>query len=369
MKIVIFGLTVSSSWGNGHATLWRGLCAALARKGHRMVFFEKDVPYYAAHRDLTEQDGLRLCLYRDWSEVRACARDALRDADVGMVTSYCPDGIAATELVLSSPVGQRSFYDMDTPVTLQRFESGEAIEYIGPRRLSGFDVVLSYTGGAALAGLAEELWARRVEPLYGSVDPAVYRPADGARRRYLASYLGTYSSDRQVMLEALLFEPARRMPERWFVLGGSLYPDDLDWPANMDYRFHVTPPEHPRFYSSADVAVSVTRAAMARMGYCPSGRLFEAAACGIPVLSDWWEGLDGFFEPGREILVARTTGEALELFCRPAEELARVGQRARERVLAEHTADTRAEQLLAILGSTASSRSAPRERGSNEEER
>lgn len=366
MRLVIFGLTVSSSWGNGHATLWRGLCRALATMGHRVVFFEKDVPYYARHRDLARPQGWRLCLYRGWEQVRGRAEAALRNADVGMVTSYCPDGIAATELLLSLPVPVRCFYDMDTPVTLQRVRAGEPVAYLGPRGLAGFDLVLSYTGGAALSELQTRLGAARVLPLYGSADPAMYRHAHrhangnanehgrpGSRApRFAASYLGTYAPDRQPMLERLFFAPARRLPGRAFVLGGALYPADLDWPGNVRHRAHVPPPAHPAFYGSAALTVNVTRAPMARMGYCPSGRLFEAAACGVPVLSDCWQGLERFFEPGREILVARSTEDALAALCLPAAVLARVGRAARQRVLAEHTAATRARALVTMLESS-----------------
>lgn len=349
MKLVIFGLTVSSTWGNGHATLWRGLCRALAAMGHRVIFFEKDVPYYARHRDLVRPDGWTLCLYRDWDAARERASQALRDADVAMVTSYCPDGAAAAELVLSSRVPLRCFYDMDTPVTLQRARAGEPIEYLGLHGLSGFDLVLSYTGGAALSELRTRLSAARTVPLYGSADPAIHRPVTPGDRGHAASFLGTYSGDRQAALDQLFFAPARRMPERSFVLGGAKYPAGLDWPANVAHRAHVPPAGHPDFYCSAALTVSVTREPMARMGYCPSGRLFEAAACGVPVLGDWWEGLDRFFEPDREILVARSAGEALDIMRRPAADLARVGRAARERVLAEHTADARARALVHIL--------------------
>lgn len=352
MKLVIFGLTVSSSWGNGHATLWRGLCRAFAGLGHRVVFFEKDVPYYAAHRDLRAPDSLQLHLYRSFQEASDTARSELNDADVGMVTSYCPDGTLATELILSSPVPLRCFYDMDTPVTLHRAERGEPIEYIGPAGLAGFDLVLSYTGGAALHALKARLGARRTVPLYGSVDPALHKPVETGARRFLASYLGTYAADRQSALSELFFEPARRMPERLFVLGGSLYPPDLEWPENVHYVSHVAPPEHPAFYCSAELTVNVTRGPMAAMGYCPSGRLFEAAACGVPVLSDAWEGLDHFFEPEREILIAHSAGEAAEALRRPAEDLARIGRAAHRRVLAEHTAEARAKELIAALEDT-----------------
>src|SRR5690348_385584 len=147
MKLVIFGLTISSSWGNGHATLWRGLCRALVGRGHQVFFFERDMPYYASNRDLTQIPGGQLHLYPSWDEVVPLAEQHLADADVGMVTSYCPDGIAASELVLASRAARRVFYDLDTPVTLQRLRSGESLSYIGPDGLAGFDLVLSYTGG------------------------------------------------------------------------------------------------------------------------------------------------------------------------------------------------------------------------------
>src|SRR5947209_14883001 len=148
MKLVIFGLTISSSWGNGHATLWRGLCRALARRGHRVTFFERDVPYYAAHRDLWSLNGVALELYGEWSHVRAGAESAVSNADVAMVTSYCPDAIAASRLVAEhAPLAV--FYDMDTPTTLESERRGQRVAYVGDRGLRDFDLVLSYTGGRA----------------------------------------------------------------------------------------------------------------------------------------------------------------------------------------------------------------------------
>lgn len=350
MKLVVFGLSVSSSWGNGHATLWRALCGALARRGHAVVFFERDVPYYAAHRDQTQVPGCELHLYSGWREIESRARKLLAEADVGMVTSYCPDGIAATDLVLDSEIPLRVFYDLDTPVTLWNLRDGKTVPYIGPKGLSGFDLVLSYTGGEALSALKNELGARRVAPLYGSVDPAVHRPVppDPAYRCDL-SYLGTYSADRQRALEMLLIEPARRLPERRFLIGGSQYPADFPSLNNLRFVRHVPPPEHAAFYSSSTLTLNVTRGPMAEMGYCPSGRLFEAAACGTPVLSDEWEGLDQFFEPGEEILIARTVEHAMDAISRRPEDLAAIARRARERTLESHTADHRAAELEKIL--------------------
>ncbi len=351
MKIVIFGLAVSSSWGNGHAALWRGLIQALVEAGHRVVFFEKDVPYYAANRDLhTLPPGGELVLYEDWAGALPRAQAALADADVGMVTSYCPDGLAATELVLATDLAVRCFYDLDTPVTLARIAAGEDVGYIGPDGLAPFDLVLSYTGGGALDALRSQLGARRAVPIYGSVDPALHRPAD-KRPDYVAllSYLGTYATDRQAALERLFVEPARRLPDERFVIGGAQYPDTFPWTANTYFVRHLPPPAHPAFYSSSRLTLNITRDAMARMGWCPSGRLFEAAACGVPILSDWFAGLDAFFVPGEEILVAHTTEDAMAALQLGDEALARIASRARARAIEEHSAARRAAEMVAAF--------------------
>ena len=232
MKIVIFGLTVSSTWGNGHATLWRGLCSALVRRGHTVVFFEQDVPYYAENRDMYELPGGGLVLFRDWSAAIAEAQRQLADADAGLVTSFCPHGVAATELLLDLRAACKAFYDLDTPITLTRLGSGETPPWIGPRGLRDFDVVLSFTGGRALEELRTRLGARRVVPLYGSVDPAMHRPVEPvAHFRADLSYLGTYARDRQAALEALFIDPARRLPAKRFVIAGAQYPHDFPWCA------------------------------------------------------------------------------------------------------------------------------------------
>jgi spore maturation protein CgeB len=354
MKIAIFGLTISSSWGNGHATLWRGLCRALAAKGHRVLFFEQDVPYYAGNRDFFDIPGGELVLYPDWESIRRRAEREVADADLAMVTSFCPDGIAATELVLSARRAIRAFYDLDTPVTLSNIEAGQDVGYIGPDGLSGFDIVFSYTGGAALDGLRSRLGARRVAPLYGHVDPDVHHPvAELPHYRSDLSYLGTYSPDRQAAVEALLVEPARQRPAQRFLIGGAQYPQDFPWSQNIYFVRHLPPGEHPAFFSSSRLTLNVTRKAMAEMGWCPSGRLFEAAACGAPLLSDNWEGLDAFFTPGEEILVAGATAEALGALDLADAELKRIAANARERVLAEHTSMKRAEDFLAALDTPA----------------
>ena len=350
MRLVIFGLTVSSSWGNGHATIWRGLCRALARRGHQVTFFERDVPYYAAHRDLQHADSYQLILYSEWKDIEGFAREVVAGADSAIVTSYCPDALSAADLILDSAVPVRVFYDLDTPVTLERLRLEGSVDYIPPYGLEPFDLVLSYAGGRALDELRQRLGARRVAALYGSVDPEVHKPSTSdAQYHSDLSYLGTYAADRQPALEQLFLEPARRSPAKRFLVGGALYPQDFPWSENVSFVSHVPPREHSAFYSSSKLTLSVTRAPMAEMGYCPSGRLFEAAACDTPVLSDSWQGLEEFFEPGREILVASSAHDVEECLALSPEELRSIGCAAHERVLAEHTADHRSQQLLSLL--------------------
>jgi spore maturation protein CgeB len=334
VRLVVFGLTVSSSWGNGHATLWRGLAAALGRAGHALHFFERDQPWYAAHRDATTLAGGKLELYSTFEEVRPRAEAALAGADVAMVTSYCPDALAATALVLASSVRLKTFYDLDTGVTLDRLRSGAPVEWLGPRGLADFDLVLSFTGGRTLSALRSALGARRAAPLYASVDPAVHRPsAPHPAFQGDVSWLGTFAPSRQAGLERLFLAPAARLPDRTFVLAGSMYDASFPWRDNVRYVRHLEPALHPAFFCSSPLTVNVTRAEMAAVGHCPSPRLFD--------------GLDAFFTPGEELLVARTAEEAADAIASPREALARIGRRARARALAEHTADVRARELVA----------------------
>ncbi len=350
MKFVIFGLTISSSRGNGHAALWRGMVKALARRGHRVAFFERDQSFYAEHRDCWEIPGCDLVLYPDWGDIARHAEDQLADADVAIVTSRCPDGVAASNLVLGSNAQRKVFYDLDTPVTLARRKAGERPAYLPPEGLGGFDLVLSHTGGQALAELRERLGAKVAVPLYGWVDPEVHKPAP-MTEIYMAdlSYLGTCTEDRQETLERLFIEPARRLPRRRFVIGGAQSPHDLPWTPNQFFVRHLPPSEHPAFFCSSRLTLNVTDGAMKRMGWCPSARLFEAAACGAPVISEHFDGVEAFFEPGREILVARDTDDVTTALALPRGHLEQMGCRARERALAEHTAERRVTDLRNAL--------------------
>lgn len=354
MKIVIFGLTISSSWGNGHATVWRGLCRALSQAGHAIVFFERDTPYYAETRDLFELPYAGLVIYGNWDDAIAAARRELKDADAAIVTSYCPDAEEASELVLASACPVRAFYDLDAPVTIERLRAGVNVAYIPSRGLGEFDLVLSFAGGRTLEELRSRLGARRTAALYGHVDPDVHRPVEPADRyRCDLSYLGTYAEDRQDDLSSLFIQPAHCRQGMRFTIGGAQYPPAFPWRDNIFFVRHLPPDEHPAFFSSSRLTLNVTRRAMAEMGWCPSGRLFEAAACGAAILSDHWDGLSTFFTPGEEILLAGSTSDVLLALDMDETEIRRIARRARERVLTEHTSERRAHQLVDLLESAA----------------
>ncbi|HET9835218.1 MAG TPA: glycosyltransferase [Rhodanobacteraceae bacterium] len=359
MKLVVFGLSISSSWGNGHATLWRGLYAALAQLGHRVLFFEHDAAWYAQARDWRAEDG-GLILYPDWPSIRARAERELADADAAIVTSYCPDALPARESLLEAARPLRVFYDLDSPVTLNTLASGQAVPWLDDRGLRDYELVLSYAGGPALRELERVLGAPRTAALYGHVDPAVHSPAP-PKDAYRAdlSWIGTYAADRQPALAELFVNVARARPQRRFVIAGAQYPQDFPWGENVWFVRHLPPDEHAAFLCSSRLVLNVTRAPMARMGWCPSGRLFEAAACGAAVLSDAWAGLSDFYTPGEEVLLARNTQDALDAIDLPDATLREIGQRARERTLAEHTSMHRARQLVEMLEQTSQLRPTP----------
>jgi len=348
LDIVILGLSITSSWGNGHATTYRGLVRELARRGHRVLFLEHDVPWYAAHRDLPRPPYGATELYRDLPDLDRRFRERVRQADAVLLGSYVQQGEAVADWVLGHAGGVTAFYDIDTPVTLAKLARGD-YEYLNPRHIPCFDLYLSFTGGPTLKLLESELGARRALPLFCSCDPALYFPEDHTARWDLG-YLGTYSDDRQPAVDALLLEPARRLPSRRFTVAGPAYPPEIAWPANVERFEHLPPGEHRAFYNRQRYTLNVTRADMRRAGYSPSIRLFEAAACGTPIISDIWPGLETFFKPGREILLAATPEDVEKILCvLPEAERRRIGRRARERVLAEHTAAHRAATLESYL--------------------
>src|SRR4051794_8219114 len=350
MKVVFLGLSITSSWGNGHATNYRALVAALRARGHEALFLERDVPWYAAQRDAPHAGEL----YDSVDELERWADD-VRDADLVVVGSYVPEGVAVAEWALDTARGATAFYDIDTPVTLAKLDAGDR-EYLAPALVPRFDLYLSFTGGPTLRVLERRWGARRAVAFHCLVDDRAYRPLP-AERRWLLGYLGTYSDDRQPAVERLLLEPARALPHERFVVAGPQYPAAIDWPANVDRIEHLPPAEHPAFYAAQAFTLNVTRDDMVRAGWSPSVRLFEAAACAVPAVSDSWAGLDSFFVPGKEILVAASTDEALDHLRTPEPERCEIGAAARRRVLDAHTARHRVEQLEELVGSLVGARS------------
>ena len=352
MKLVVLGLSLSSSWGNGHATTFRALLRAFAARGHDVLFLERDMPWYAAHRDEPDPDYCRLALY-DSLAALAEWRTEIEQADAVMVGSYVPDGIDVARTVQAWARGTTAFYDIDTPVTLAKLARG-ACDYVSPEVIPGYDVYCSFTGGPTLRLIEERYAAPAARALYCSVDADRYRPT-GAAKRWDLSYLGTYSDDRQPTLERLLIEPARRRPDKRFVVAGPQYPATIDWPANVERIEHLGPADHADFYSASRATLNVTRADMIAAGWSPSVRLFEATACGTPIVSDRWPGIDELLVPDREILLADTADDVAAALARP--DLDAIGAAGRVRVLAEHTSHHRAAELEAHLNEAASARS------------
>lgn len=349
VKITIFGLTISSSWGNGHATPYRALVRALQFLGHEIHFFEKDVPYYRSHRDFDSCDFCEINLYSEWAQVRHLALQTADGSDVVITASYLPEGQRICDEVLSLSRPLRVFYDLDTPITLKHLETS-GVDYLRADQIPGFDLLLSFAGGNVLNELEHRYGARMARPLYGCVDPDAYFRVE-PRDEFACdlSYMGTFARDRQARLDQLFLEPARRHLEKHFVLAGPLYPWDWQWTANIRKMEHVPPHAHPDFYSSSRATLNITREEMVRNGWCPSGRFFEAAACGTPVITDCWEGLDSFFDLEREIRVVTAAEDVEEVLQMPDDDLRAMASRARQRTLEEHTGMVRARQLLSYL--------------------
>jgi len=346
MKIVIFGLSISSAWGNGHATTFRALLKALHERKHQIVFFEKETEWYADNRDLPDPPYCRLVLYERWKEVLQRVRNELNDADVGMVGSYFPDGIAAIDELLDSKAEAKAFYDIDTPITVAQLRERERTEYVEARQLPGFDVYFSFTGGPMLREIEDRFGAKLAFPLYCSFDPHEYhRFATSKRFACDLSYMGTYAPDRQAKLENLLVDAAKMLPKRMFIVAGSQYPKSTRWPKNIRRIVHLNPKWHARFYSSSRLTLNVTRREMVAAGYSPSVRLFEAAACGATIISDNWPGLDSFLLPGRQILLPVDAQDVVRFLSLSDSELRKIGIAAQARVLCEHTSEIRARQF------------------------
>jgi spore maturation protein CgeB len=364
VKIVIYGLAITSSWGNGHATTYRSLCKALARRGHQVHFVEKNLEWFRNNRDMPHPEFCSVHLYSDWQESARRLIRLSKDADAIVVGSYFPDAIAATEGLLESNCAPLMFYDIDTPITVSKLRKDGNTEYLLGDRISRFAAYLSFTGGPVLRELEERFGSPCAVPFYCSVDPELYRPtAINQEFKCELSYLGTHAKDRQPKLMQYLNESARLMPGSKFIVAGAQYPKEIPWQRNVERIIHLSPPDHPAFYSSSKFTLNLTRDEMVAAGYSPSVRLFEASACGAAILSDYWKGLEHFLTPGEEVLLPKDAYEVKQIIeTLPEPDRRRMGLNARERVLSEHTAAHRAEEFEQIVSRCGGSPSALREK-------
>ncbi|ALI98295.1 CgeB family protein [Rufibacter tibetensis] len=357
LNIVILGLSITSSWGNGHATTFRGLVRELRNRGHHILFLERDVPWYASNRDLPNPEYCQTELYQSLEDLQARFAEQVRDADFVLVGSYVPEGVTVGEWAIQTAKGVTGFYDIDTPVTLAKL-AREDYEYLHPRLIPQYDMYLSFTGGPTLEKLEKEFGSPMARPLYCSFDPELYFPEPQEEKVWDLGYLGTYSDDRQPPLEKLMLDAAREWPIGSFVVAGPQYPDSIQWPENCEYIHHLPPAEHRKFYNRQRFTQNITRADMIKAGYSPSVRLFEAAACGTPIISDYWDGLNELFEFGKEILVSYSAEDTLNFLIHlPENDRTSIAERTRQKVLTYHTAAHRAQELESYILEVLSSES------------
>ncbi|AVR46614.1 glycosyltransferase [Christiangramia fulva] len=344
MKYIVIGLSITSSWGNDHATTFRALLKELTALGNEVLFLEKDVPWYAGHRDMPNPDFCRLRLYETNEELKTRYANEVAKADAVIVGSFVPQGVEIGNWVIETARGVTAFYDLDTPVTLEKLRN-ENYEYINEELIKKYQLYLSFSGGRVLDYLEEHYDSPNAKALYCSVDTNLYFPEDH-EKKWQMGYLGTYSDDRQASVEELLNETAKQKKDMKFIVAGPQYPEDIQWAENVERIDHLPPSEHRRFYNSQRYTLNITQQDMIRAGYSPTARLFEAAACGVPIISDFWNGIDSIFEINKEILIAGSSSDAIECFDSIDEEERKlIGQRARQKVLKYHTSRARAQQL------------------------
>ncbi|MGE5364982.1 MAG: glycosyltransferase [Bacteroidota bacterium] len=341
-NITILGLTITSSRGNGHATTYRGLVKALKERGHSVTFLERNTPWNKENRDLQNPEYCRVLFYDSLEELKDSYTEIVREADLTMVGSYVPEGAPIGEWVTAN-AERSAFYDIDTPVTLQKLKNQD-YEYLHPSLIRKYNAYLSFTGGKTLRYIEDHYSSPMARPLYCSFDPAVYYQ-ETEEKTYDMGYLGTYSDDRQPALKKLLIEPAAQLTQMKFAVAGPQYPENIKWGNNVRRIEHLSPDKHRGFYNSQRFTLNVTRQAMIQAGYSPSVRLFEAAACATPIISDYWDGIDIFFKPNKEVLIARSGFDIVKYLRMNEEKRILLGKAAQEKVLSFHTGSHRAQEL------------------------
>jgi spore maturation protein CgeB len=351
MNIAFFGSSLVSAYWNGAATYYRGIIRALAARGHRVTFYEPDAFERQSHRDIPDPDWARVVVYPATEDGVARALDHARGADLVVKASgvgVFDELLDKAVLDLRTPNGLAVFWDVDAPATLDRLEShpDDPFHALVPR----YDLVLTYGGGDPVVRAYERAGARLCVPIYNALDPTTHFPTDpDPRFAGDLGFLGNRLPDREVRVEEFFLRAAAQCPERTFLLGGNGW-GDKPMPANVKYLGHVYTRDHNTFNCSALAVLNISRESMARYGFSPATRVFEAAGAAACLITDAWEGIETFLEPESEVLVARHGDEVAERLLGLTPERAQaIGQAARRRILSEHTYAHRAAQVEAVL--------------------
>jgi spore maturation protein CgeB len=359
MKIAFFASSLVSAYWNGAATYYRGIVRALHERGHRVTFYEPDAYDRQKHRDMADPPWAKVVVYSAQSEDEVLRTvEQARGADLVVKASGVGVHDALLEravLDLQAPATRVVFWDVDAPATLDRVH-GDAADPFRPL-IPRYDLVLTYGGGEPVRQAYLGLGARDCVPIYNALDPATHHPVPPEPRfECELAFLGNRLPDREARVEEFFLRAAAQLPDRRMLLGGSGW-GDKPLPANVQYLGHVYTADHNAFNCTPRAVLNVSRESMARYGFSPATRVFEAAGAAACLITDAWEGLETFFEPGTEVLVARNGDEvAQHVAALDAQRARAIGQAAYRRVLAEHTYAHRAAQIDAVL---AGSRRAP----------
>ena len=351
MKIAFYGSSLLSSYWNGAATYYRGLLRELATFGHDITFYEPDAFDRQKHRDFEVPDWCRVFVYQARPDALSNVIAEASDADVVIKASgvgYEDEALLTGLMQAARPDALRIFWDVDAPATLADMAADP--EHYLRTALPDLDLVLTYGGGDPVVRRYREMGARSCVPIYNALDPTTHHPVDREPRFACdLAFLGNRLPDREARVDRFFFEPARRMPEARFIIGGSGW-EGYALPGNVASLGHVASHEHNAFNSTPKAVLNISRESMATMGFSPATRVFEAAGAGACLITDHWEGLDLFLTPDVEVLVARDTADVVEIMSGlDAEKAGRIGGSARARVLRDHTYDQRAALADKVL--------------------
>lgn len=351
MRIAFFGSSLVSAYWNGAATYYRGIIRALYNAGHEVTFYEPDAYERQAHRDIADPEWAEVVVYSADEASVDRVLGVARDADVLVKASGVGvfDDLLEAEIArLKTPYNTVIFWDVDAPATLERVfnNPNDPFRALIPQ----YDLILTYGGGNPVVDAYARLGARQCAPIYNGFDPDTHHPVP-PDARFIAdlSFLGNRLPDREARVEHFFLTPASQLPEHHFILGGSGWGDRAMSP-NMNYVGHVYTRDHNAFNCSPLAVLNISRESMAQYGFSPATRVFEAAGAGACLITDEWVGIEQFFEPDHELLVAASGDQVVALLKALTPERARaIGEAALRRALAEHTYAHRVEQVLRLL--------------------